>query len=601
MPLQQGLDFRLPDPIQAAQTFATVAWKSQRLVSDFLQRQATDGVLDLESSLRIGNLFLELTRRMALESARLAQGQVGLWQDYLELWRRSAAAFFGQAVEPVAVPDKDDRRFRHDAWQTNLWFDFIKQTYLLTARWLQQTVARAQGIDPKTRRKLEFYTRQFVDALAPANFVLSNPEVLRETLESGGENLLRGLQHLLDDLERGKGILTIRTTDLHAFTPGVNVAASPGKVVYQNALMQLIHYAPVTAQVHQRPLLMVPPWINKFYILDLRPKNSFVKWWTEQGFSVFLISWVNPDRELAEKHFEDYLLEGPLAALGVIEQATGERQVNGVGYCLGGTLLAVTMAYLEALDQTDRIASGTFFTTLLDFAEPGELEVFIDEEQLTALEKRMARRGFLEGHEMAATFSLLRANDLIWAFFINNYLLGKEPFPFDLLYWNSDSTRMPARMHSFYLRTMYQKNLLKQPGGITLAGTPIDLRRVATPAYFLATLDDHIAPWKSVYAGSRLLAGPVHFALSGSGHIAGVINPPVNEKYGYWTHPAHPETPEHWLEDAVQHPGSWWTDWLEWLTPQAGPLVPARVPGDGGLPVLEDAPGSYVRVRSRGD
>jgi polyhydroxyalkanoate synthase len=594
---QQGLDIKLPDPVQVAKTIATIAEKSQRLVNDFLRRQAAEGLLDMESSLRINKAFLELTHQMMLEPVKLAQAQMSLWQDYRELWHRSAAAFFGQQVEPVITPEASDKRFKHAAWQDNYLFDFIKQAYLLTARWLQNVVSRVEGIDPKTKRKLEFYTRQFADAMAPSNFPFTNPEVLRATIESGGENLLRGLSNLLSDLERGKGRLNIRTTDLQAFTPGVNVATTPGKVIYQNELMQLIQYTPVTEQVYQRPLLMVPPWINKFYILDLRPKNSFIKWWTEQGFTVFLISWVNPDRELAEKRFEDYLLEGPVAALDAVEQATGERQVNCVSYCLGGTLLAVTTAYLTALGYADRIHTCTFFTTLLDFANPGELEVFIDEEQLTALEKRMACRGYLEGSEMAATFSLLRANDLIWSFFINNYLLGREPFPFDLLYWNSDSTRMPAKMHSFYLRTMYQKNLLREPGGITLAGVPVDLRRIKVPAYFLATVEDHIAPWKAVYAGSLLLSGPVHLALSGSGHIAGVINPPVSNKYCYWTNPAHPETPEEWFGGAEQHVGSWWVDWRHWIAPHAGPQVLARVPGSSRLPVLEEAPGSYVRMR----
>jgi polyhydroxyalkanoate synthase len=594
---QQGLDIKLPDPVQVAKTIAAIAEKSQRLVNDFLKRQAAEGWLDMESGLRINKVFVEFTRKLMLEPAKLAQAQMSLWQDYMELWRRNAAVFFGQQVEPVITPEAGDRRFKQDAWQDNYLFDFIKQAYLLTARWIQQVVSRVEGIDPKTQRKIEFYTRQFTDAMAPSNFPFTNPEVLRATIESGGENLLQGLSNLLSGLERGKGKLSIRTTDLEAFTPGVNVAATPGKVIYQNELMQLIQYTPVTEQVYQRPLLMVPPWINKFYILDLRPKNSFIKWWTEQGFTVFLISWVNPDKELAEKHFEDYLLQGPVAALDIVEQITSERQVNCIGYCLGGTLLASTAAYLTVLGYTDRIHTCTFLTTLLDYAHPGELEVFIDEEQLTALEQRMTRRGFLEGSEMAATFSLLRANDLIWSFFINNYLLGREPFPFDLLYWNSDSTRMPAKMHSFYLRNMYQRNLLREAGGITLAGIPIDLRKINVPAYFLATIEDHIAPWKTVYDGSRLLSGPVHFALSGSGHIAGVVNPPVSNKYCHWTSFAHPTTAEEWFGGAEQHDGSWWVDWRQWIAQYAGLQVPARVPGTGRLPVLEDAPGSYVRVR----
>jgi polyhydroxyalkanoate synthase len=340
----------------------------------------------------------------------------------------------------------------------------------------------------------------------------------------------------------------------------------------------------------------VPPWINKFYILDLRPKNSFVKWCVDQGFTVFILSWVNPDKTMAEKNFEDYLVEGLLAALDAIEQATGERQVNALGYCLGGTLLGAAAAYLAAR-QDHRLTSCTFMTAMLDFSDPGELEVFIDEEQLSSLERRMERRGYLEGSEMAATFSLLRANDLIWSFFINNYLLGREPFPFDLLYWNSDSTRMPAKMHSFYLRHMYQKNLLKEPGGITLAGEPIDLRKIQIPAYFLATLEDHIAPWKTVYAGTRLLSGPVRFTLSGSGHIAGVINPPAAGKYCHWTRPHTPPTPRAWFGGGQRHDGSWWVDWLQWVQSQGDEKVPARMPGEGNLKPIEEAPGSYVKLR----
>jgi polyhydroxyalkanoate synthase len=593
---QQGPTIHMPDPLQVADTVASIASKSQRLVQTFLARQIADGTLNMDNGMRIGTAFLDMTQKMLADPVKLAQTQFALWQDYTHLWQNSAAAFFGQQVEPVIAPEHSDRRFQHDAWKDNYLFDFIKQSYLLTARWLQNTVTEVDGLDNKTKKKLEFYTRQFVDALAPTNFPITNPEVLRATIESGGENLLKGLNNLLSDLERGKGRLSIRTTDLEGFTPGINVAATPGKVIYQNELFQLIQYAPATEQVLRIPLLVVPPWINKFYILDLRPKNSFIKWSIAQGFTVFVISWINPDARLAEKNFEDYLVEGALTALDVIEQATAERQVNAVGYCLGGTLLACTAAYLAAKND-DRLSSCTFITTMLDFSAPGELEVFIDEEQLTSLEKRMSQRGYLEGNEMAATFSLLRANDLIWSFFISNYLLGKDPFPFDLLYWNADSTRMPAKMHSFYLRYMYQKNRLKEPGGITLAGEPIDLRKVTTPAYFLATIEDHIAPWKTTYAGTQLFSGPVRFVLSGSGHIAGVINPPAKNKYCHWTNPAIAKTPERWFGGAEQQQGSWWADWLQWAKPYAGEPIPARMPGTGNMAIIEDAPGSYVMAK----
>ncbi|HEY2538062.1 MAG TPA: alpha/beta fold hydrolase, partial [Stellaceae bacterium] len=399
-----------------------------------------------------------------------------------------------------------------------------------------------------------------------------------------------------DDLERGKGRLAIRMTDMTAFRIGENIAVTPGKVVYQNELMQLIQYAPTTAKVKRRPLLIIPPWINKFYILDLRPDNSLVRWAVAQGHTVFVISWVNPDQHLAAKSFADYMREGPLAALDAINDATGEREANVIGYCLGGTLLACTLAFMTA-KRNNRIKSATFFSTMVDFAEAGELSVFIDEEQLAALEDRMNARGYLEGRDMATTFNMLRANDLIWSFVVNNYLLGKSPFPFDLLYWNADSTRMPAAMHSFYLRNMYQENLLVRPGGITLDGVPIDLGKIKTPAFILSTREDHIAPWRSTYSATRLYKGRVKFVLAASGHIAGVVNPPGG-KYGYWESDRNPETAEEWLASSIQHPESWWPLWGRWITKYAGGEVPARQPGGGKLKPIEDAPGSYVKVRA---
>jgi polyhydroxyalkanoate synthase len=408
---------------------------------------------------------------------------------------------------------------------------------------------------------------------------------------------LRGLNHLLEDLARGKGRLAIKMTDLEAFEVGGNLALSPGKVIYQNDLMQLLQYAPSTEEVYRRPLLIIPPWINKYYILDLRPKNSLIKYAVDQGFTVFVISWINPDERHAGRTFEDYMVEGPLAGLEAIEQATGERESTVIGYCLGGTLLACTLAYLAAKRER-RIAAASFFAALTDFENPGELGVFIDEEQLAAMDEMMARRGFLEGREMATTFNMLRANDLIWSFVINNYLLGKEPFPFDLLYWNSDSTRMPYAMHSFYLHKFYRENRLVVPGGITLCGVPIDLRRIRLPIYMLSTREDHIAPWAATYAATQLYRGDTRFVLAGSGHIAGVINPPGQQKYGYWTNDRLPRDPNDWLDGATEHPGSWWPDWAAWNAQNSGPMVPARQPGDGQLEPVEDAPGSYATVRA---
>ncbi|HLB81176.1 MAG TPA: class I poly(R)-hydroxyalkanoic acid synthase [Dongiaceae bacterium] len=600
---QQGADPKVLDPTELSQTMAKIAEQSQRIVADFLSRQTADGI-GMADPLSIGRTFMEMTTRLMADPSRLVSAQMNLWQDYMNLWQATARRMMGHDAEAVAAPAPEDRRFRDPAWQENQLFDFIKQSYLLSARWLQSTVREVDGLDEKTAKKVDFYTRQFVDALAPSNFVLTNPEVLRATLESRGENLLKGLQNLLADLERGKGQLHIRMTDLEAFEPGRNIAVTPGKVVFQNDLMQLLQYEPTTAEVARRPLLIMPPWINKYYILDLREKNSFIKWAVDRGQTVFVISWVNPDERLAEKTFEDYMVDGPLAALDAIERATGAREANVVGYCLGGTLLACTLAYLAGAKKgeapaPERIASATYLAAMVDFAEPGELGVFIDEEQLTALEERMSEKGYLEGSAMANTFNMLRANDLIWSFVVNNYLLGKEPFPFDLLYWNSDSTRMPAAMHSFYLRKMYQENRLAQPGGIALKGVPLDLRRIATPSFILSTREDHIAPWTSTYAATQLYAGPVRFVLAASGHIAGVVNPPAAAKYNYWTNGKLPKDPEAWLKIARQEPGSWWPEWGKWIAEFAGGTAPARRPGDGRLAAIEDAPGSYVKVRQQ--
>lgn len=589
--------FRMPDPAVVSRTMADVAERGQRIVADFLRRQSGDtpGRPEGPDPTHIGAAFMEMTARLMANPARLMQAQLGFWQDYLTLWQNTARRMWGEEVPPVIAEDSKDRRFKDEAWRENEVFDFIRQSYLLSARYFTNVAHAADDLDPKTAQKVDFYTRQFVDAMSPSNFLMTNPEVLRKTAESGGENLLRGLQNLLSDLERGKGKLRIRMTDESKFRIGENIAVTPGKVVYQNELMQLVQYTPTTEKVLKRPLLIIPPWINKFYILDLRPKNSFVRWAVSQGHTVFVVSWVNPDEQLAQKSFEDYMLEGPYAALDAIEKATGEKGVNVIGYCLGGTLLASTLAHM-AVKRDTRIRSATFFTTMLDFAEAGELSVFIDEEQLKSLEERMQKRGYLEGREMATTFNMLRANDLIWSFVVQNYLLGQEPFPFDLLYWNDDSTRMPAAMHSFYLRRMYQQNDLVKPGAITLAGVPLDLGKIRTPAYILATREDHIAPWTSAYRATQIYQGPVRFVLAASGHIAGVVNPPDSGKYSHWTGEEMPPRPEDWFGNATEMAGSWWPDWQRWITAQDKAQVPARQPGDGALPVLEDAPGSYVKV-----
>ena len=587
--------FKLPDPQVIGRTMADVAERSQRIVADWLDRQSK--TRPTADPLNIGRAFLEMTAKLAANPAHLMAAQIGFWQDYVTLWQNTTRRMMGIESSPVIEPDAKDKRFRDESWRQGEIFDFIKQSYLLSARYVNDVVGHVEGLNPKTAKKVDFYARQFMDAMSPSNFLLTNPEVLRKTKETGGENLLRGLNNLLTDLERGHGKLSIRMTDQDAFKLGENIAVSPGQVIFQNELMQLIQYNPSTETVLKRPLLILPPWINKFYILDLRPKNSLVRYAVSQGHTVFMVSWVNPDEHLSDAGFEDYMHKGVFAALGAIEAATGERDVNAIGYCLGGTLLGSTLAWM-AKRGDDRIKSATFFVCLLDFEEAGELSIFIDEEQLQALESRMQEKGFLEGQDMAATFNMLRSNDLIWSFVVNNYLMGNDPFPFDLLYWNSDATRMPARMHAFYLRHMYQQNLLSTPNGLTLDGEALDLSLVKTPAYFLSTREDHIAPWRSTYRGTQLLGGPKRFVLAASGHIAGVVNPPEGGKYNHWVNESLPENAQDWLDGASELAGSWWPDWNRWITALAPEQVPARNPGDGALPAIEPAPGSYVRVKS---
>ncbi len=592
----------LPEQRQSAeltQIMGEIAEKSQKLVQDFIERQKPGEMLKRRPDpLNLSQAYLEYTTRLMVNPMQVMQTNFGLWQDYMRLWQTTTRRMIGQEVDPVVVPERSDRRFKDPAWNDNVLFDFIKQSYLLAARYLTDSVEFGEGIDPKTKHKLEFYTRQFIDAMAPSNFVLTNPEVIKLTLETRGENLLRGLKNMLDDLERGKGKLAIRMTDMDAFELGRNICLTPCKVVYQNELMQLLQYEPSTEQVHKTPLMIVPPWINKFYILDLQPKNSFIKWAVDQGFTVFVLSWINPDERHAQMTFENYMLEGPLCALDAIEKATGERDVTAVGYCLGGTLTAATMAYLRTHGDS-RIKASTLFTTMTDFSDAGDLGVFIDEEQLNLVEDLMSQRGFLDGREMATTFNMLRANDLIWSFVVNNYLMGKDPFPFDLLYWNSDSTRMPAAMHSFYLRKCYWENKLIEPGGIVLNGTPIDLGKIDVPVYWLSTREDHIAPWTANYAGTYYFSGPKTFVLAGSGHIAGVVNPPASNKYGYWTNEELPHDPDAFLAGATQNEGSWWPHWSAWNAAFSdGEMVPARKPGDRQLQILEEGPGSFVKERA---
>jgi poly[(R)-3-hydroxyalkanoate] polymerase subunit PhaC len=527
---------------------------------------------------------------------RAVELQTSLSRAYLDLWSGAVKRMAGETTAPVVAPDPKDKRFADPEWSQNQFFDFLKQLYLLTAQWADRLVKDAEGVDAHTRQKAEFYVKQIANAISPSNFVLTNPELLRETLSSHGSNLVRGMHMLTEDIKAGHGNLKIRQSDPSVFEVGRNLALTPGKVIFQNDLIQLIQYEATTKEVLKVPLLIVPPWINKFYILDLTPDKSFVKWCVDNGLTVFVVSWVNPDAKLAGKSFEEYMKEGVIAALDAVEAVTGEKKVNAIGYCVGGTLLSITLAYLAAKKQ-DRVLSATLFAAQVDFTYAGDLLVFVDKERIAQLEEHMKSQGYLEASRMANTFNMLRSNDLIWPYVVNNYLRGKKPFPFDILYWNADATRMPPANHSFYLRNCYLENNLAK-GKMQLGGVKLDLHDVKVPVYNLATREDHIAPAKSVLLGSKYFGGPVKFVLAGSGHIAGVINPPGKAKYQYWTGAA-PRGSDlgKWLDKAKEHRGSWWPDWLEWLKGPDDATVPARSIGGGKFQPIEDAPGSYVKVR----
>ncbi|ODN69809.1 class I poly(R)-hydroxyalkanoic acid synthase [Methylobrevis pamukkalensis] len=529
------------------------------------------------------------------DPARMMEAQSRLAGGFMDLWGNSLRRAMGEDAPDTAVPAPGDKRFADAEWRENRFFDFLKQAYLLTSRWAEQMVDEADDLDPHTRHKADFYVRQLTAALSPSNFVLTNPELLRETLTSNGENLVRGLEMMAEDIQAGGGDLKIRQSDTTKFKVGENLALTPGSVIYENEICQIIQYAATTEKVAKRPLLIVPPWINKYYVLDLTPEKSLIKWLVDQGRTVFVISWVNPDERHAGKSFEHYMQEGVLTGVDVACKVTRSKEVDTVGYCVGGTLLAVTLAWCAAKGD-ERIASATFFTTQVDFTNAGDLKVFVDEDQIRILEDAMAQKGYLDGSKMAAAFNALRANDLIWPYFVNNYMRGKDPFPFDLLYWNSDSTRMPAANHSFYLRNCYLENNLAR-GEMVVAGERLDLSKVTVPVYNLATREDHIAPADSVFVGSRLFGGPVKYVVSGSGHIAGVVNHPSRNKYQYWTGGPPEGAYKDWLDKATETPGSWWPDWDAWLRAHDPREVKARRIGGGRYNVIEDAPGSYVRKR----
>jgi polyhydroxyalkanoate synthase subunit PhaC len=581
-----------------AKNLARVLENGSRALSAYLKPRETGEMQDqtAQDLAQVVRTFHTVANYWLADPSRAAELQSRLGKTYLDLWGNAARRLAGEAAPAVIEAAPRDKRFKDPEWNSNQFFDFLKQAYLLTTKAAYEFVQEAKGVDDHTRKKAEFYVQQISNALAPSNFILTNPEVLRETVASNADNLARGMAMFAEDMEAGRGTLRIRQSAAN-LEVGRDMAITPGKVIYQNELMQLIQYEPTTATVLRTPLLIVPPWINKFYILDLGPEKSYIKWCVDQGVTVFVISWVNPDRALGEKTFADYMKMGPLAAMDVIERVTGEMKVHTAGYCVGGTLLASTLAWL-AEKRRVRVTSATFFAAQVDFTHAGDLMVFVDEEQVTALEREMRQSGILEGSKMANAFNMLRSNDLIWSYVVSNYLKGQPPAAFDLLHWNSDATRMPAANHSYYLRNCYLENRLSK-GTMVLDNTQLDLSKVKVPVYNLATREDHIAPAESVLFGSKFFGGPVKYVLSGSGHIAGVVNPPVLKKYQYWTNDnLDVENIAEWMKGASEHKGSWWPDWREWLGGLDPEEVPARRVQDGPLAAIEDAPGSYVRVRA---
>jgi polyhydroxyalkanoate synthase len=575
---------------------ARISEQYKQVVAKILEKQSNQIHQSVIDPLNMSSALTEVMGKIWSSPEKMLEHQINYNNKCLELVNNSLSRFMGEVSEPLYQPHNKDNRFKDEAWQKNVFFDFLKQSYLMNSNWLQQMVAGVSDIDPKTALKANFYTKQFIDAFSPTNFLFTNPEVLKQTIESKGENLVKGLEKMLKDIDRSKRFIDIKTNDENAFEIGVNIATTKGKIIYQNDLMQLIHYNPTQKNNFEIPLLIVPPCIKKYYILDMKEENSFVKWIVDQGYNLFVISWVNPGKKLASKDFEDYMLDGPVAAVDAITKATGAKQINAAGYCIGGTILSTALAYMK-VKKDYRIKSATFFTTLVDFASAGELSVFIDEEQLTHVEKRMQDEGFFDGEDMDRAFNLLRANDMIWSCFVSNYLLGRDPIPFDLLFWNSDSTRLPAKMHSFYLRNFYYENKLIKKNALTLSGVKIDLSTIDVPCYFLSTREDHIAPWQSTYAATSIFSGDVTFVLAASGHVVGVVNHPSKNKYCYWSRADNPKNPEEWFKNAKEHKGSWWLDWHKWCQKQSGKMVKAVRPEDGNLPVIEDAPGSYVKMK----
>ncbi|MCT4657203.1 MAG: class I poly(R)-hydroxyalkanoic acid synthase [Cohaesibacter sp.] len=591
------VQYMVKDPEQFAHNFARVIEEAGKAASAYLNpRDNESRSAQAEQINHIVKTLGKVGEYWTSDPQRAMQAQSRLWGRYMDLWGSSVKTMMGEKQDVVEAPEKGDKRFSDPEWDNNQFFNFVKQFYLITSKWAHEMVDEAQDLDDHTRHQAQFYMDQVINALAPSNYLMTNPELLKETMANDGENLVRGMKMLAEDIAAGDGDLIIRQSSNDQFELGKNIAVTPGKVIAQSDVCQIIQYEATTKEVYKTPLLIVPPWINKFYILDLNEKKSFIKWCVDQGHSVFVISWVNPDASLRDKGFDSYIKEGVIFGLDSVAKATGEKKAHTIGYCVGGTLLSSSLAYMAAKRQS-KVASTTLFTTQVDFTHAGDLKVFVDEEQLTEMEGHIKELGYLEGRSMANAFNMLRSNDLIWPYVINNYMKGKEPFPFDLLYWNSDSTRMPAANHVFYMRNCYLENNLAQ-GKMEIDGVKLDLGKVKVPIYNLATKEDHIAPAVSVFKGSSMFGGKVDFVLSGSGHIAGVVNPPDKEKYQYWRGGKAEGDLESWTASAKETPGSWWPDWNKWIANISDEKVPARKIGDGKLKPIEDAPGSFVAVRS---
>ena len=578
--------------LEEMQHWTFVMGRAQQLMLEFITKQAG------EAGGRIANAAQQPAVQWPManifpDPAKVAQAQVDLWTQGMSIWQKA----LGGQSEPSELQQQadKDKRFNAPQWRENPMFDMIRQSYLLISDRLLGSVDALEGVDPKQREKLRFTTRAFVDAMAPSNFALTNPLVMERTIETKGENLLKGLEHMLRDLSKGQ----LTHTDPDAFEVGRNIAVTPGKVVHQTPMYQLIQYAPTTEQVYETPLVIFPPWINRFYILDLNPKKSFIRWAVEQGLTVFMVSWKSADESLAETTMDDYV-KAQIDAIDTIRDLLGVEEVHTIGYCVAGTKLAATLALLEARDEADKVASATFFTAQVDFSEAGDLNMFLGDEQMQLIQQVSGDKGYMDGRYMAATFNMLRGRDLIWNYVVNNYLMGEDYPPFDLLHWNGDTTNLPAKWHQTYLKQLYRENKLVQPGGVTIDGTPIDLRKVKTPTYVQAGREDHIAPPQSVFKITHHFQGPLRFVLAGSGHIAGVVNPPDAQKYQYWINEGHFGSLDEFVAGATEHKGSWWPDWIQWIDRKSDAKVAAtgaRVPGEGKLKAIEDAPGSYVKAR----